>query len=93
MLFVFLLFWYVGFVIAGRFPRQTQETNTKATQIQHTKKQLNTKKNNKNKTGPAFPVELCFFVFWSRSSGGSTDTFGGLKRDPTEKARTRRWER
>ena len=60
MLFVFLLFWYVGFVITGRFPRQTQETNTKATQIQHTKKQLNTKKTTKIKQVPHSPWSFVF---------------------------------
>ena len=48
----------------------------------------------KNKTVPAFSVELWFFVFLVSVVGWFfTDTFGGLKLDTPEKARTCRWER
>ena len=97
-----LVFWFFGslfFWFLGVFLKYNLLHNkTKQPKNQKTKEPKNQKtkepKNQKTKTVPAFSVELWFFGFLVSVVGWFfTDTFGGLKVDTPEKARTRRWER
>ena len=99
--FVFLVFWFFWFF--GSLVFWFSQCNslyhmTKKPKNQRTKKPKNQRtkktKKQKTKTVPAFSVELWFLGFLVSVVGWFfTDTFGGLKLDTPEKARTRRWER
>ena len=95
-----LVFWFWFYCGEGYIskPKKNKKTKkiTKKQKKQITKKTKKTKnpKTNKPKLFRHSPSSFGFLVFWFRSSGGSSlDTFGGLKLDIPEKARTRRWER
>ena len=87
--FGFLVLWFFGCLVVWFYCGEgyiSKTPKTKKTKYQKTKKPKNQKtkkpknqrtkqpKNQKTKTVPAFSVELCFFVFWFRSSGGSSQT-------------------
>ena len=98
VLFLFfgvLVFSFLGVVIQNAFhckPKENQKNTYQKQQKTKYKKHKNTKQiqkknyqHNKKKQNRS-SILLAALFFRSRSSGGSTDTFKGLKLDTTEKA-------